>query len=311
MFAEVENLGVGVTYAGHISFSKLVERRYLTSIINALSQSDSISKDVGLLILSCKSYVKAKSLSNISSLEGVLNRYPKWVVIYVSDEGNSIPNELCERCDAVFKAYLPDTTFPSNLFHFPVGVANFDHSISKPIPVEKDINVFFSGNLNEQRLRLHKQLSGCILPRDIHRWCIKWKGSASLDLSNRFSNSVIRFSREWGGGMKPAEYHQFLLRSKIALCPAGFRTSETFRHFEALRAGCVVISEPLPRQNPFYQTEAIIQVNSYAKMIHIVEDLLQDQPRLGSLMQASRNWYDKMCSPKAVADYVMTKINTV
>lgn len=289
----------------------MVEAAYLERVVASLRSEDDLPEDVGILILAFKSYIEEKSLADLEELREVFGRFPRWIGLYMSDEGGRIPHALCERCDAVFKAYLPDAELPANLFHFPVGVANYEEVGQETEGTRKDINVFFFGNLNEQRMGLHKQLTGSILPETMYRRYVEWRGASQLDLSDRFPNSIIRFSRDWGGGMDPETYHQALGRSKIALCPAGFRTAETFRHFEALRAGCVVLSEPLPQNNPFYQTEAILEVDSYAEMVRVAERLLRHEAHLDELMRASRDWWQEECAPQAVADYVVSKARAV
>lgn len=296
-----------VWYTGYPDWSEIVESAYLEDVVGALAAGGVLSDRTGVLILAFKSYIGDKALTDIAVLDEVLDRRSRWIVIYVSDEGGDIPHRLCGRCEVVFKAYLPDAKLPSNLFHFPVGVANYENVPDEASGAEKDINVFFSGNLNEQRFGLHKQLSGSLLPEALYRRYVQWNGTPRLDLSDRFPDSVIRFSRDWSGGMDPAAYHRTLGRSKIALCPAGFRTPETFRHFEALRAGCVVISEPLPQSNPFYETEAVVQVESYGEMVRRAEDLLQDRSRLQTLLETAEQWWETKCSPRAVAGYMTAR----
>jgi hypothetical protein len=52
-------------------------------------------------------------------------------------------------------------------------------------------------------------------------------------------------------GMPRSSYYRYLCRSKIALCPSGPQTPDSFRLAEALEAGCVPIADGLT-QNPAY-----------------------------------------------------------
>lgn len=300
-----------VFFAGCTQWTDMVARPYLERVVASIRSEGDLSEDVGILILAFKSYIDEKSLGDLGALREVLRRFPRWIGIYMSDEGASIPHSLCERCEAVFKAYLPDTQLPANLFHFPVGVANYEKANRAADRTRKDINVFFSGNLNDQRIELHRELTGSVLPKTLYRRYVEWNWTSQLDLSDRFPDSVIQFYRGWAGGMSPEAYHRTLARSKIALCPSGFRNLETFRHFEALRAGCVVLSKRLPQNNPFYQTEAIVEVDSYNEMVRTAERLLRQEARLDELIQASRDWWKEQCAPQAVADYVVSKMEKV
>ncbi len=64
-------------------------------------------------------------------------------------------------------------------------------------------------------------------------------------------------------GLSPETYGRKLALSKTVLCPRGFSSTDTFRHVEALRAGAVVISEPLPDLH-LYRGSPIIRSTSGA-----------------------------------------------
>ena len=109
---------------------------------------------------------------------------------------------------------------------------------------------------------------------------------------------------EWfGKGLPPEEYAQTLANTKIALCPPGFVSHETIRHWEALRLGCVVISAPLPA-NRFYEGSPIIQLEDWSSLRPLLTDLLGDPARLRGLHVATVEWWKSRCSEKAVAEYM-------
>ena len=96
---------------------------------------------------------------------------------------------------------------------------------------------------------------------------------------------------------------RILASSKIALCPPGFISHETIRHWEALRLGCVVISAPLP-PNRFYKDSPIIQLKDWSKLRPLLDHLLTNTNELWNLHKATEGWWKRMCSEQAVADYM-------
>ncbi len=100
----------------------------------------------------------------------------------------------------------------------------------------------------------------------------------------------------------PPGYADALMDTKIALVPRG-TTPETHRFFEAMRAGCVVVGEPLP-DFWFYRSAPSIRLRNWAALPAIVEGLMARPERLQALHEASRRWWAMVCSPAALAGTV-------
>ena len=84
----------------------------------------------------------------------------KRVLIYISDEMSCVPVDICDKFFAIFKCYLPsDRGLPNNLFPLPLGcTAGFADRPIRP-PAERSVSVFFSGNLNTNRVPLYRELT--------------------------------------------------------------------------------------------------------------------------------------------------------
>jgi hypothetical protein len=285
----------------------MIEKRYIESILKNEKIERLKKYNLEVWILSSKQKDEKRKITKKTKkkLSGGKHRR---VFIYLSDDSGKVPSELLRQKNLVFKCHTGETE-KENLHHFPIGFPNYKIEEKKVEESSNDryLNVFFAGNLNNRRLALHGELIGTVLPYSIYQWFAKRGEGPRTDLSFTIPDSIIQFNREWAGGMQPSEYQQTMRRSKIALCPPGFLSNETFRHFEALRAGCAVISERLPPSNPFYQTSAIIQVDSAREMVARARELLSNEGRLKHLMQLSRRWWERKCSPEAVAEYVYEK----
>jgi len=233
------------------------------------------------------------------------------VLIFLSDESASIPHALATYYAAIFKAYLPHDLPGSNIFPFNLGYVG-DPPATEAIPIrERPIDVFFSGNLNGNRLPLlaacHPVLRHLPGPGLIGRLCLKTplKRLIRRDFSNDMPGfrSYIRFTDGFMAGLDAAAYAAMLAQSKIVLCPRGYASAETFRHIEAMRAGAIVASEPLP-QTYLYRAAPLIEVQNWGTGLAKVRALAGDPQALDDLATRSRAWYESVLSERAAARFM-------
>lgn len=92
------------------------------------------------------------------------------------------------------------------------------------IPPVKDLDYFFAGQItHERRVEMDKYVRPLEGDTD-------WKGS------------YLR-TQSFTSGHDPKDYIELMSRAKVALCPSGPETPDTFRLFEALECGCVPIAD--------------------------------------------------------------------
>ncbi|ORE86739.1 hypothetical protein [Aurantimonas sp. 22II-16-19i] len=96
-----------------------------------------------------------------------------------------------------------------------------------------------------------------------------------------------------------AEYSKIVANTKICLAPRG-SSSETYRFFEALRQGCVVICDRLP-PHWFYRGCPAIQIDDWRNLESIARDLRRDEGRQLDLHRRSLEWWENVCAGAAVA----------
>ena len=109
-------------------------------------------------------------------------------------------------------------------------------------------------------------------------------------------------------GLTPDKYGTLLANSKIILSPKGFFNTECFRFYEALRQGCIVITEKLPA-TAYYHPENYIEVESWDGIDKLIQALLTDDSRMEKLSLKGRIYYQNTLSPMGVAKYIVSKIN--
>lgn len=238
----------------------------------------------------------------------------KTVVFYLGDEAATVPHELMRTpVYAVFKHYLPG---PHNgyarLLPLPLGYLSSTPHYEVMPSMARPNNVFFSGAIHYTRLPLLQHFTGYdwmpfrFWNAVYHRF---FKEHVAYQYDAHFPASIIRFNRQgFKSGFTPELFGRLLYECKIALCPVGVVNPETYRHFEALRAGCVVVSGPLPPQY-FYMNSPIISLPDWHSLDTTITQLLADPAALALRQQAGLAWWEKVCSETAVARHLAAELH--
>ncbi len=104
------------------------------------------------------------------------------------------------------------------------------------------------------------------------------------------------------------EYSQRLMNARICLAPRG-GSVETFRFFEALRYGCVVVGERLP-PTWFYTGAPMVTLDDWRTLPELLEEMLCGDPAaLARRHAAALAWWQERCSEEAVAAYMAERLN--
>jgi hypothetical protein len=261
----------------------------------------------------CYNFYIYRSNNIYESPNSIKINHSKKILIYISNETDYIPSNIEKHFLCIFKCYLPYQLKKSNIFSFPLNIIP-DISIEKIIPIEKrKIDIFFIGNLNRNRLDFFRAFYSAskIFLKFPYKFIYSFLTRTSFikrlidkDLSNKINgNNFIKFTNGFNAGIQYDKYLKLLNNSKVVLCPKGFMSSETFRHFEAIRAGSVVITEKLPNTY-FYKKFPCISINNWAVGLKKAEKLILDVNRLKKLQKKNRVFYDKNLSEAGTAKYV-------
>jgi hypothetical protein len=102
------------------------------------------------------------------------------------------------------------------------------------------------------------------------------------------------------------EYSRALMDSRICLAPRGANV-ETFRLFEGLRYGCVVVGEPLP-DTWYYRGAPIVQLRRWRDLGGALDALLADPVELEQRHRAALAFWEERCSEAAVARFILDRL---
>jgi hypothetical protein len=105
----------------------------------------------------------------------------------------------------------------------------------------------------------------------------------------------------------PTAYSHALMDSKVCLAPRG-TSVETFRFFEGLRAGCVVVTGGLP-DHWFYSGAPVLRLDRWDSLSEVLAPVLDSPAEQLRLHEAALAWWRERCSEKAVARFMSDRLN--
>jgi hypothetical protein len=185
---------------------------------------------------------------------------------------------------------------------FPIPLGHRCPAEPELIPVgERPHDVFFAGNLPAK----HKIMGLPMLPSP-PGYCRAAMARAVDRLPASLPGARINMPRE---RLPPEDYAASLMRSKICLCPRG-NFIETFRHYEAARFGCVIVSEELP-DLWYFRSAPILAVKRWDEMPALVGDLLRRPERVEQLSADTLAWWRESLSEEAIGEYMLRTLNAI
>jgi hypothetical protein len=169
----------------------------------------------------------------------------------------------------------------------------------------------------EQRscdLRFRGSLRNEVAGRPTERWHPKtearsrlYAAAAALAARRPDLHADVRLTSSFRESVDqdPTEYYGALMQTKVLLCPRG-GSLETYRHYEGLLSGCVVLTDRLPL-GPL-RTAPMVHVRDWRRLDRVLEPLLDDAARLHALHNSTRDWWERTCTPTSVARQVLARL---
>ena len=192
---------------------------------------------------------------------------------------------------------------PGPVTAIPLGTYN---QIELPLlPTEaRPTDVFFAGSVEHVASLRHRVASPKTYSRRAMLAAIDRLASDRPDVC-----FDIRVTPDFGGSEADLaeNYSRALMNAKICLAPRG-TSLETFRVFEGLRCGCIVVGERLPR-HWFYDGGPVVQLDRWADLGDALRPLLDDPADLRRQHERSLAWWGDYCSEAALGRFLAARLN--
>lgn len=195
----------------------------------------------------------------------------------------------------------------SNIYDIPLGYAN---QLDLPIKDldERMYDISFLGSVSHSKhtvwspkywMKTPKQFSRERMIASLQSVILKYPNlKVELSLTDSFSKSM---------GTDASIYSEKMMNTKICLIPRG-TSFETFRFFEAIRYGCIAITEALPSRW-FYTGSPAIQLSDWRDLETTIQNLLSDPQLMRQKSQETLNWWKTKCSEESLGYYMAHQIN--
>lgn len=236
--------------------------------------------------------------------------HPKKILLHRGgEEKKSSLEKLKGKYHHIFANYYWEC---DNVTSIPLGYHSFlEDKVERVSMKDRTYDLNFIGALNRNRISFASnilKLNSFWLIVGLYFYkekILKWINHYLLCRNN---NDQLQFNYDFNNGIDKKDFVNRLRLSKIALCPKGFYNTECFRLYEAMRYGCVVITESLP-QKEFYKNIPAFQIKNWEDGMALTKILLKDESLLERLSIDSCLWYEKYFSPEATAKVMIDKIN--
>ncbi len=248
-------------------------------------------------ILGCNPLLKPSYLNWVTTIQFLRNwvsRLP-WIINYQFHK---------------FKSWLRGTGKTIPIYDIPLGYYN-----SEDLPIknmeERLYDVFFAGSAVHVRYPIWSLQYWLRTPKTVSREQMRASLDSFQEKHSEFTvESSITPAFGAGGNSEAANsYNERMMNTKICLAPRG-TSFETYRFFEAIRYGCIVVTEALPSRW-FYDGSPGIQIKDWRDLEGTLEKLLKNQQLIEEIHQQSLSWWETKCSEAVVGEYIAEKLNSI
>lgn len=198
---------------------------------------------------------------HVKKINEELSKY-KWVLLFItSDEESKFPVEDIKHPNIKIYVQYPKKGRHDQYGKLPLGYTT--ETRKSLVYAKKDLDIFYSGQKShERRVKCSEALY------QIHQ-----EGRYQM-----FVSDTSGFSQ----GMTPSLYQATMCNAKIAPCPAGPISADSFRLYEALEAGAIPIGDnesiagDKDYWNYLFGSVPFPTISNYESLSGYVEDILED-----------------------------------
>ncbi len=224
---------------------------------------------------------------------------------------------LLRQAGRRMRNWLRGETTSNTVYPIPLGYANQTDLPVRPLS-ERSVDLFFAGSLSHNRHPVWSPLHWLRSPKHVAREQMVAQATrlqdhhpeinVQLNVTSDFAPHALMYGRQDAEVLDADQYSALMMDSQICLAPRG-TSPETFRFFEGLRAGCIVVTDVLPR-HWFYEGSPALEIGDWRNLEDLVLPLLRSPDRLAALHEESLLWWRERCSETALAAYMADVLRT-
>lgn len=182
----------------------------------------------GILIVHARHHADEFSVEEVGAQVTRLGKENGCILILVGDEASVFPLDKLDTGTTPTKVWVMDPRPDRHQEADRYLINGYAPAIKKFTDTpEKDLDWFFAGQSGHPK---REQMIGAI---------------------QGLENGELIVTEGFTEGLPSDEYYSKLARAKIALCPAGPHTPDTFRLWEALELGCIPIVDRKPSRQGY------------------------------------------------------------
>jgi hypothetical protein len=189
----------------------------------------------------------------------------------------------------------------------PVGTFNQVELPVRPL-AERGTDLFFAGSVTHKGERgVRDRIAPKVISRTEMVKAAERLGERRPDIDVKL---VDTGAYHLSIGQSGLEYSQGLMDARIALVPRGV-IADTFRFWQAIRYGCVVVTDSMPRDPWLYDGAPVVTLRTWDRLEDVVVPLLADEERMADLHRRSLEWWRTRADPAAVGARMAERLNTL
>ena len=189
----------------------------------------------------------------------------------------------------------------------PIGTYNLLDLPQRPFE-ERRSDLFFAGSVAHAPGR-GAALKSRVMPKNLSREAMLRNVEALRSHEDVTVDVRVTAGFKESVNGDPEDYSGALMDSRLALVPRG-ATTETHRFFQALKYGCVVVTDSVP-PSWFYEEAPIVRLRHWDELEEAVIPLLARPDRLQALHRQALDWWELACSEEAVGRLMARTLNAL
>ncbi len=137
-----------------------------------------------------------------------------------------------------------------------------------------------------------------------------WYALRELQQEGRWNMDLgdVAADRQHQAATAFSSYSEKMMQSRICVAPRG-SMADTYRAFEGLRAGCLVVANPLPKDDFLYPHAPLLIVDHWRELGGILERYARDVDALERWRARSLAWWHNHLRPEVVAVMIADRLN--